>query len=167
MINPHIQNDFSFYRRSMAKLKAINRNRIPDDVANKMSLFYAVPTPMMSMLTKLVTDQDFGIAKEEVVQGLSLLANVCLDMVEKGRFENPDTNIFCLRAMTAAIVLVDHISDTGAFCRKSPVNIKSAILTLRDRNDELNTTGLLNALRYTTRHLNDQDTPNTIKNLLI
>jgi len=56
MVNPHIQNDFSYFRRSMAKLKAANKTKIPEDVANKMSLFFAYPTPMMYMLTQLVKD---------------------------------------------------------------------------------------------------------------
>jgi len=165
MINPHIQNDFSFFRRSMPKLKNSNRNTIPEDIANRMSLFYAYPTPMMYMLTQLVKDQQ-GIPKEAVVAGLSQLANVCLDMVEKGMFESKDTNVFCLRAMTAAIILVDHISDEGVFLRKSPINIKNAIITLRDKQEIFGTGGLLNALKYTTKHLNDQETPSTIKNLL-
>jgi len=165
MINPHIQNDFSYFRRSMAKLKSSNRTKIPEDVANKMSLFYAYPTPMMYMLTQLVKDQQ-GISSDEIISGLSLFANVCLDMVEKNIFDNPNLNIFCLRAMTASIILVDHIAVEGVFCRKSPVNIKNAIITLRDKQDELTTNGLINALKYTTKHLNDQETPNTIKNLL-
>jgi len=167
MMNPHIQNDFSFFRRSMGKLKAANRNKIPEDVANKMSLFYAYPTPMMNMLTTLVSSQDFAVSKDEVIQGLSLYANVCLDMVEKRKFDDASLNMFCLRAMTAAIVLIDHISDLGVFYRKSPVNIKNAILTLRDKQDELGTGGLLNVLKYSTKHLNDAETPSTIKNLLI
>jgi len=167
MMNPHIQNDFSYFRRSMPKLKQSNRSKVPEDVANKMSLFFAYPTPMMYMLTQLVKDQSQGISNEVAVSGLSLFANVCLDMVEKGMFESAELNTFCLRAMTAAIVLVDHIAEEGVFCRKSPVNIKNAIITLRDKQVELNTTGLLNALKYTTKHLNDQDTPNTIKNLLV
>jgi len=166
MMNPHIQNDFSFFRRSMPKLKSSNRCKIPEDVANKMSLFFAYPTPMMYMFTQLMKEQQ-GIPYETVVSGLSLFANLCLDMVEKKLFESPDLNMFCLRAMTASIILVDHISEAGVFCRKSPINIKNAILTLRDKQEELGTQGLTNALKYTTKHLNDQDTPNTIKNLLV
>jgi len=167
MINPHIQNDFSYFRRSMPKLKSSNRCKIPEDVANKMSLFFAYPTPMMYMFTQLVKEQN-GISNEVVISGLSLFANVCLDMVEKNIFQDSkELNIFCLRAMTAAIILVDHISEEGVFCRKSPVNIKNAIITLRDKQVELNTMGLINALKYTTKHLNDQETPNAIKNLLV
>jgi len=167
MMNPNIQNDFSYFRRSMTKLKAANRSKVPEDVANKMSLFYAYPTPMMNLFTQLVQEQDFGVSKEEIVRGLSLFSNVCLDMVEGQKFEDPQLNIFCLRAMTASIILVDHIADDGVFCRRSPVNIKNAIIILRDKQDEFGTGGLINALKYTTRHLNDPDTPNAIKNLLL
>lgn len=119
MVNPHIQNDFSYFRRSMNKLKSSARLKVPDDVANKMSLFYAYPTPMMNSLLQLVKDTEL-----DVVLGLSMLANVCLDMVEKNMFENnDDLNMFCLRAMCAAIVVVDHTSDNGVFCRKSPINV--------------------------------------------
>jgi len=167
MVNPHIQNDFSYFRRSMPKLKSSNRCKVPEDVANKMSLFFAYPTPMMYMFTQLVKEQK-GIANEVVLGGLSLFANVCLDMVEKNIFnESQELNIFCLRAMTASVILVDHLSEEGVFCRRSPVNIKNAIICLRDKQEELGTVGLINALKYTTKHLNDQDTPNTIKNLLV
>ena len=51
MCNPNIQNDFSFYRRSMAKMKNNHQSNqeviINDDLANKMSLFYAYPTPLL------------------------------------------------------------------------------------------------------------------------
>jgi len=167
MINPHIQNDLAFYRRSMAKLKTAGKNILTEESANKMCLFYATPTPMMNMLTKIVQETDFGISKEDIVQGLSLLANVCLDMIEKGILEEHNTIIYCLRAMTASIILVDQIAETGVFGRKSPINIKNAILILRDKMDELGTAGLINAIRFTTRHINDPDTPNSIKNLLV
>jgi len=172
MIKPEIQNDFSFFRRSMGKLKAsgnAERINVADDVANKMSLFYAYPTPMMNMLTQLVKEQNLGVANEEIVAGLSLLANVCLNMVENNEFpDDPDLNLFCLRAMTAAIVLVDHVSENGGvFSRRSPVNIKTAILTLREKDDTLGTEGLLNCLKYTTQTLNSEATPTSIKNLLV
>lgn len=54
MVNPGIQNDFSYYRRSLAKMKMTNRAgdiKIKDELANRMSLFFAYPTPMMRVLT--------------------------------------------------------------------------------------------------------------------
>jgi len=167
MINPNVQNDFSFFRRSLQKLKTAGKHKMTDEKANKISLFFAYPTPMMKMLTQLVREQDLGITKEEIIQGLSLLANVCLDMVEKQMFQDVETNTYCLRSMIASIILLDHLTDNGIFCRKSTVNIKNAIIILREKQDEFNTVGLINALKFTTIHLNDPETPITIKNLLV
>jgi len=105
------------------------------------------------------------IDKTHVVSGFSLMANVCLDMVEKAKFKNTKTNMFCLRGMTGAIVLVDHVDELGAFHKRATINMKGAISQLKSFT-ESSTDGLLNALRYTTKHLNDADTPAAIKNLL-
>jgi len=166
MMNPHINNDFSYYRRSAAKLRSSGVPiKIPDDVANKMSLFFAYPTPMMNMLnTQLVPD--IQVSKGEVVSGLATFANVCLHMVEQGTFTDRELNIYCLRAMTASIILVDHISEEGVFCKKTPVNIRQAIQILKNKVDVYQTTGLINALKYTTKHLNDEATPEIIINLI-
>jgi len=166
MMNPNVNNDFSYYRRSLSKLKSSGvKIQIPDDVANKMSLFLAYPTPMMNMLsTQLVPE--IQVSKGEVVSGLAVFSNVCLDMVEKQKFQDRDLNLFCLRAMTASIILVDHISEEGVFCKKTPINIKQAIAILKLKVDELQTLGLINSLKYTTKHLNDEDTPVAILNLI-
>jgi hypothetical protein len=162
MVNPNVNNDFSYFRRSNSKIKnAGYKVNIPDDMANKMSLFYAYPTPMMTMVSSRL---DFvrGSSKGEVILGLSCFANVCLNMVEKAKFTDRDMNIYCLRAMTAAIILCDHISENGVFCRRSPINIRNAVLILKNKADELGTTGLINSLKYTSKHLKDEDTPEAI-----
>jgi len=166
MMNPNVNNDFSYYRRSLSKLKSSGiKIQIPDDVANKMSLFLAYPTPMMNMLSNQLVPE-IQVSRAEVVNGLSMFANVCLDMVEKQKFQDRELNIFCLRAMTASIILVDHISEEGVFCKKTPINIKQAIAILKLKVDELQTLGLINTLKYTTKHLNDEDTPEAILDLI-
>jgi len=173
MINPAIQNDFSYYRRSLSRMRLNNKGgdiKIKDELANRMSLFFAYPTPMMKVLTDTTVNYlnsvDCKIDKTQVVGGFSMMANVCLDMVEKAKFKNTKTNMFCLRGMTGAIVLVDHLDEFGAFHhKKSTINMKGAVSQLKNFTDA-STDGLLNALRYTTKHLNDADTPAAIKNLL-
>jgi len=172
MVNPGIQNDFSYYRRTLSRMKINNKGadiKIKDELANRMSLFFAYPTPMMKVLTdttvNFLKSEPCPINKVQVVAGFSLMANVCLDMVEKSRFTNSKTNMFCLRGMTGSIVLVDHIDALGAFHKKSTINVKGAITKLKNFT-EVSTEGLLNALRYTTVHLNDAETPQTIKLLL-
>jgi len=172
MVNPAIQNDFSFYRRSLAKMKMTNRAgdiKIKDELANRMSLFFAYPTPMMKVLVdttvEFLNNPSSGVPKDQVVKGFALMANVCTDMVENNRFTSAKTNMFCLRAATGSIVLVDHIDDQGSFHKKSEINIRTTITQLKTFSDA-NTDGLLNALRFTTKHLNDPETPANIKNLL-
>lgn len=43
------------------------------------------------------------------------------------RFEADATNMMCLRAMTGAIILFDHLHAQGAFAKKSPINVSSFI----------------------------------------
>jgi len=169
MVNPAIQNDFSYYRRSLNKQKNKVDVKIKDELANRMSLFFAYPTPMLKVITDTTLDlvKKSDIAKPDVVSGFILLANVCLDMVESGKFTNQTTNLFCLRAMTASIVLVDHIDDLGAFHKKTELNIKSAIAQLNKFSGDAGATDcLLNALRFSTVHLNDPSTPEVVKSML-
>jgi len=171
MINPAIQNDFSYYRRSLSKQKnKVDNIKIKDELANKMSLFFAYPTPMLKVIhyttQKLVEGGSIG--KDDVVFGFSLLANVCLEMVEVCKFSSNETNMFCLRAMTASIVLVDHVDEQGAFCKKTGIHVKSAIVQLNKFavSSNCSTDCLLNALRFSTVHLNDPQTPEIVKKML-
>ncbi len=172
MMNPAIQNDFSYYRRSLNRLKMTKQDSkltIRDELANKMSLFFAYPTPMMNVINEATSNfmKERPQSKEHVVNGLGLMANICQEMVERKRFEAEKTNLFALRAMTGCVILFDHLHVHGAFHKKSPVRIKECITTLKAFKPSAgNTDGLLNALRFTTKHLNDADTPSNVKSLL-
>jgi len=48
-----------------------------------MSFFFAYPTPMMKVLIDTSFKSDEEIQRDELVAGLSLIANVCLNMLEK------------------------------------------------------------------------------------
>lgn len=171
MVNPAIQNDFSYYRRTLNRMKLSKKDlniKIRDELANRMSLFFAYPTPMMKVLSETTVkflSSDSTVPRENVTTALATMANVCQDMVAKKKFQPDQTNMFCLRAMTGAIILFDHLHAQGAFVRKSPINIRGCINVLKTYTASP-TDGLLNALRFTTIHLNDPDTPNSIKQML-
>jgi len=174
MVNPAIQNDFSYYRRTLNRMKINKKDgnvRVRDELANRMSLFFAYPTPMMKVLSdatsKYVSNGDSDVSRENVTQGLAVMANVCFEMVMGKKFDKDETNMFCLRAMTGSIILYDHIHPQGAFVKKSPINMKGCIQQLKTYGQgKSSTDGLLNALRFTTLHLNDPETPGSIKALL-
>lgn len=171
MVNPAIQNDFSYYRRTLNRMKLSKKDlniSIRDELANRMSLFFAYPTPMMNVINETTVkflSQGDGVPRENVTNALATMSNVCQEMVEKGKFSNDETNMFCLRCMTGSIILFDHLHAQGAFNKKSPIHIKGCITVLKNFTGGP-TDGLLNALRFTTIHLNDADTPANIKHLL-
>jgi len=94
-----------------------------------------------------------------------MMANICQEMIFKKQFNQDVTNMFVLRAMTGAVILFDHLHGVGAFSKRSPINIKGAITALKSYQGG-STDGLLNALRFTTIHLNDPETPASIRQLL-
>ena len=172
MVNPGIQNDFSFYRRSRNQRK-INKpevaSNIQEEVTNRMSLFYAYPTPMMNSLKEtivkfLTKDEMQGpTLRQSVTTTLAFIANICQRMVDKKMVQN---EVFCLRCMTASIILYDNLDSKGAFHKRSPIFIKRCLMTLRQKANSQPVECLLNALRFTTTHLQDDETPSNIKQLL-
>jgi len=171
MVNPGIQNDFSYYRRTLNRMKLSKKDtniKIRDELANRMSLFFAYPTPMMKVLSETTAkflSADTSVPRENVTSALATLANVCHDMVEGKKFTQENYNLLSLRAMVGSVILYDHVSEQGAFVKRSPINIKGCITVLKNYQGH-NTDGLLNALRFTTIHLNDSETPGAIKQML-
>jgi len=164
MMNPAIQNDFSYYRRVLGRMKDKKQKmKVDEELANKMSFFFAYPTPMMKVMIDSTTSLDKS-ERPRLISGLSMVANVCLQNIS---VDIGDENIMLLLcAMTGCIILVDHLRDEGAFDKKSPVSIKNAITHLKSGNNPQPTDFLLNSLRFTTLHLNSEHTMPAITKLL-
>lgn len=186
MTTPAIQNDFSYYRRMVSRqnlsapsnddrefFKLANENEtINSALASKMSLFYAQPTPMLKVLSeatmKFVSDNK-DIPIENTTETLSVMARVCQSMLRDpdliNRFVREETYLFVLRVMVGLVILYDHVHPVGAFQKSSNMDVKGCVRVLKDQ-PTARSESLLNALRYTTRHLNDESTPKQIKTLL-
>jgi thiaminase len=67
--------------------------------------------------------------------------------------------------MVTCIILYDHVHAKGSFSKNSDVNVKNHIKLIQTYGGD-HTESLLNALRYTTKHLNDESTPKAVKQLL-
>lgn len=86
-MNPSIQNDFSYYRRSLNRMKMTKQDHkltIRDELANKMSLFFAYPTPMMNVVNDATSKfmNEHPNLKDNVTAGLGAMANICQAMVD-------------------------------------------------------------------------------------
>uniref|UniRef100_A0A7N6A171 CYRIA/CYRIB Rac1 binding domain-containing protein n=1 Tax=Anabas testudineus TaxID=64144 RepID=A0A7N6A171_ANATE len=191
MTNPAIQNDFSYYRRTISRMRINNlpfyRTELSlsrcltfsflidfngNFLANRMSLFYASATPMLKTLsdvtTKFVSDNP-DVPIENTTDCLSTMASVCKVMLDtpeyRSRFTSEETVLFCLRVMVGVIILYDHVHPAGAFVKTSNIDMKGCIRVLKEQPPS-SVEGLLNALRYTTKHLNDETTSKQIKTML-
>ncbi|CAB3384816.1 CYFIP-related Rac1 interactor B [Cloeon dipterum] len=178
MKTPAIQNDFSYYRRTIARQRMSTNDDHPDakevstELANRMSLFYAHATPMLRVLSDAVSQfvsERTDIPIENTTETLSTMAKVCLRMLESpqlmAQFQREETQLFVLRVMVGLVILYDHVHPQGAFVKASNVDVKGCVKLLKEQ-PAIKSEGLLNALRYTTKHLNEDATPKNIKTLL-
>lgn len=151
MLRPNLSNDFSYYRRLLPKFNKHPEIRIKDDEASGMALFTAEHIPMINCLSKAAARaQESNVYVGTV---LSVMANSCNKALKTKKFNDPVMSYTCARAMTAAIVIFDHIDTLSVFHKKSPIMVKGCVLTLkRDYPQDLS---LLNAIRYSTRHFNE------------
>ncbi|KAH3695975.1 CYFIP-related Rac1 interactor B-like isoform X1 [Dreissena polymorpha] len=181
MTNPVIQNDFSYYRRTQSRRRMVTTDVelnggecVPHEVANRMSLFYAQATPMLKMLsdtTSTFVSMHKELPVENTTDCLCTMANICRVMTENheycSRFENEATKLFILRVMVGVIILYDHVHPVGAFAKSSGIDMKGSIKLLKEQQEHgRQVEGLLNALRYTTKHLQEETTPKSVKQML-
>ncbi|KAJ5071093.1 hypothetical protein M0811_10577 [Anaeramoeba ignava] len=164
-----IQNDFSYYRRVVSRKRTeIDPNdlRISDQKADQLSLFFAYATPMMKCvidcLVQFKTKNE--IPEHDIYETLATMSNVFYSLIETKKFENQETNIFCLRGMTGCIILYDHVHPVGSFRKKSPIMIKQCLTLLLEYQPKQQ--GLINAIKFSTKHLKDETTQAQVKQLL-
>ncbi|KAL7637829.1 UNVERIFIED_CONTAM: hypothetical protein RMT77_011441 [Armadillidium vulgare] len=170
MTTPAIQNDLSYYRRTV--MRQLDTQSPIGHESHAISLFYAIPTPMLKVVsdttTKFVNEHN-EIPLENTTETFGTMAKVCQRMLENpdliARFQREETHLFILRVMVALVILYDHVHPDGAFVRASNVDVKGCVKVLKDQPAS-SSENLLNALRYTTKHLNDNNTPRYIKTLL-
>nr|XP_018916474.1 PREDICTED: protein FAM49B-like [Bemisia tabaci] len=179
MKTPAIQNDFSYYRRTITRQRMCDNEfsrrdgkEVSNELANRMSLFYAHATPMLRALSDATSKfvcENPEIPIEQTTEMLSTMTKVCLRMLENpsliSQFEREETRLLVLRVMVGLVILYDHVHPQGVFVKGNGVDVKGCIKLLKEQ-PSVRSEGLLNALRYTTKHFNEESTPKYVRNLL-
>lgn len=175
MENAQLQNDYSFFRRLSTSYNYTSVVKLGEDdtldqkTANDISFFYAKPTPMLSALSDATVDlfnHQSDEAKSKTLTVLATFANITKCMLGKEEFYSKlsnNTELLCEQVMTGAIILYDHVNPTGAFDKTTQIDVKGAIKLLQRSNAN---DAMLNALRYTTKTINNESTQKSIKALL-
>jgi hypothetical protein len=94
---------------------------VNDELANRMSLFYAQSTP----LTKLLTDSALGlvskgVSNSEISDCFAIMSAVCFYSIQRPEVAKTD---YFLRVMVLSIVMYDQVNPTGAFHKQSTINV--------------------------------------------
>eukprot|EP00123_Amoebidium_parasiticum_P021479 comp6811_c0_seq1/m.2554 comp6811_c0_seq1/g.2554 ORF comp6811_c0_seq1/g.2554 comp6811_c0_seq1/m.2554 type:complete len:1003 (-) comp6811_c0_seq1:311-3319(-) len=176
------QNDFSHYRRLMARQKMNSQDApvlLDDTEANHMSLFYAYPCPFFKVLVDTTARliRENKISQDCILGCCTAIHNLSLGLAENpevtGRLQQPvDTTALYLHLAVGSLLLYDHTHPTGVFTKKSPMDARQVIRALLRRQNhstwamDLHTKTLLNALRYNTRHIGAQDTNPAVRQML-
>lgn len=130
----------------------------------------ANPYPFMSKISEHTIKhfKNGNPSLNGVTNSFATLARLCKYMAETptvySQFKNSDTKIFCLRVMVSLIILYDNVNPSGVFTKGSSIDIKSYVKFLKDQ-DETCVYDLINTIKYTSKHFNDVDTPNSIKQI--
>lgn len=87
MKTPAIQNDFSYYRRTVSRQRNVENTSqllVSTELANRMSLFYAHATPMLKVLSEATSKfvRDNADDVDNTTETLGTMAKVCLRMLE-------------------------------------------------------------------------------------
>uniref|UniRef100_A0AC34GP45 CYRIA/CYRIB Rac1 binding domain-containing protein n=1 Tax=Panagrolaimus sp. ES5 TaxID=591445 RepID=A0AC34GP45_9BILA len=170
MDTPNALNDISFYRRMMNRPDCIAQCSQGYNIeeANEVLFFFSETTPMLKALvdstTTFVANSELKI--ENTVDTLACFVSVCRQMLErKSNVErlSSDNQNFFTRVLVGSFILLDHIDPNGAFCRQSPIDVKSLVSVVKMNATE--STRLLNAMKFTSKNFNNPKTPKAIKAL--
>ncbi|KAG1117860.1 hypothetical protein G6F40_002640 [Rhizopus arrhizus] len=179
--SPAIQNDFSFYRRTLQRGRSLEDSdpaksnlrtaMDEDDLANRISLFIAYSTPMLKcLIDTTVKYVQSNQSTKSVSEWLSSIWAMCYQTLSKKK-SNDSISSFCFKVMVVTIILYDHVDPQGAFSKYSPINVKNSLKIISSHNntqqDQSSTGNLISALRYNSKHLNDESTPKAIKNIIM
>uniref|UniRef100_A0A914Y667 CYRIA/CYRIB Rac1 binding domain-containing protein n=1 Tax=Panagrolaimus superbus TaxID=310955 RepID=A0A914Y667_9BILA len=170
MNTPNVINDISFYRRMMNRADSVAQCSQSYNIeeGNEVLFFFSEPTPMLKALvdsTKtFVANAELKI--ENTVDTLTCFVSVCRQMLErKSNVEKLSANSqnFFTRVLVGAFILLDHTDPNGAFCRQSPIDVKSLVTVIKMNSTE--SEGLLSAMKFTSKNFNNPKTPKAIKAL--
>ncbi|OQR99107.1 FAM49A-like isoform X2 [Achlya hypogyna] len=176
---PGVQNDVSFYRRYLIPSTDNQVTSIKESQANALSLFLAEHMPIVKGLARAV-----AAVCHQSEQGLSpswpmspmlrvqlyIPARATAPTILRAMTVpplSPAEELYCMRAMAASILVLDHALPKGALRARSAININKCLRVLAEGQKSLPAcTQLLGAIKYASRHGNDAATPRQIRALL-
>jgi len=173
MTQSHVQNDFSFYKRTMVKCDsddALSDLPLPVDTtkAGLISMFLAQAIPMMKEVANIFRSD---VNSAFVLKMLATVCNACLDLLRANKFGSSSYHLVVVRAMVASFIIYDHSNEIGGFQRRSLTKASKVVSMVCNEYTPLYgnkeaAAALMNILKYSPLHVNDAQTPQSIRRML-
>ena len=163
-MKPELMNDFAYYRRNIGKFGSLAT--VKEQSTNEISMWFANANPMLMRLINAVSTV-FAKDQKGLKIFMALIAKGCCSMLMRGDCATEEEQMYCMHVMTAALISFDHVHPVGVFKKSSGFETRKCVLQLKsDKYMELDTMGLLNSIRFSTKHYRSPDTPASLKRLI-
>lgn len=162
---PKLLNDLAFFRRN---LPSHNDDGSLDellDASNSSTIFWAAPTPMLNEAISSIqatypqNSPDF----EKLLFLFGSVSDVATSILKRHQFDNEKPNKLCLRCIVGAVLIFDHLSPTGCFTSRPLFHVRDAMEVLV--NFQPQQKSLINAMKFSSKHLGDTNADPKIKQL--
>ena len=161
---PKLLNDLAFFRRNVAQY---NDDCSLDDLldkSNMSTIFWAAPMPMLGDAIKSLSEAYHSPNDQKrLFTLLGNVADLCTTICMKNKGNDVKPSILCLRCIVGATLIIDNLSDRGAFTKKSYFGIKDSMKLLVKFQPKQ--TSLINAIVYSSKHLKDDQSDPKIQRL--
>ncbi|GMH55362.1 hypothetical protein TrRE_jg11322, partial [Triparma retinervis] len=170
MMCPGLQNDFSFYRRSVGKFQS--QASVSETSANQISMWIAEAGPTTAGAGEALKKAGGRASDGPVHMALAKVANMCAWIVAKDQEMGSTEKAQLLMAMVECMILFDRSSSRGVFVRTSGVMVRKCLAVLKEEGESGGgrnagvVVGLKNGVKYSTLHFRDAATPGFVEDLL-
>jgi hypothetical protein len=159
---PRLLGDLSFFRRNASKH---SESEMLYTKSNEMSMFFAVPSPLLAKTISGIS----GSARSppevaKVLDVFGALADLLTSAQVNHKSPNADTNMRYYRGIIGSLLVYDSLAALGCFHAKAGVQTLAAIEAIA--SDTPKPTGLLNLLKYSSKHYKDPTTQKPITLLI-
>ncbi|KAH0786307.1 protein FAM49B [Histomonas meleagridis] len=159
---PKLLGDVSYFRRS-SRRPDYNQYESLSEKSSDLSMFFANSNPFFSKLLQYPKD---NASNQELFSKIIILYAGFADMYAAiaRKQTNEDNDLLCVKGVTFFIMALDNIHPSGIFGPKSPVHIVEDVRVVVEYQPKQQS--LINNLKYTTKHFNDETTLKAVKDLL-
>jgi hypothetical protein len=162
---PRLLGDLSFFRRTASRRPDFQDYDELYQKSSEMSMFFAVPNPLLTKAINAV--QGTARNPQEVARVIDVFGGLCDAFTSTQmhhHFSDEELNLISYRTIAGSILFYDSISASGAFHAKAGLKTVTAVEVLAGAQPKQ--TGLLNLLKFNSKHYKDPTTQKQITALI-